>query len=199
MCKYINLLILEILIKMYKKLVKKRGRIYSYYYHNVREQGRIKNICLGSDLRKARERLNSLKKPSYNLLDNAPIPGKKFEINIGKVLTVVLILILGFGFLYFFNEITGLVVYENTVNLEVNNFVSSNAYVNININNNEYIKSINEFNLELINESYYVENLSINLEEFNLGYGSHNINVSLFDNNSLIASIYEIVNIEENI
>ncbi|MBU2634599.1 MAG: hypothetical protein KJ674_05140, partial [Nanoarchaeota archaeon] len=95
---------------MYKKLVKKGGRLYTYYYHNIREEGRVKNICLGSNLKDARKKLCGLRNENYNLLDNAPEPNKRF--NFGPVFVIFFILLFGFGFIYFFEDITGFVIEE---------------------------------------------------------------------------------------
>ena len=32
---------------MYKKEVRINGKKYSYYYYNLREEGRVRNVCLG--------------------------------------------------------------------------------------------------------------------------------------------------------
>ncbi|MBM3199890.1 hypothetical protein FJZ53_03045 [Candidatus Woesearchaeota archaeon] len=45
---------------MYKREIKIQGKQYSYYYHNIKVKGKVKNIFLGSDLEKAKEKLAKL-------------------------------------------------------------------------------------------------------------------------------------------
>jgi len=83
---------------LYKKEVFVKGRKYSYYYHNIRSEGKIKNICLGSDLKKAREKLKEL-----NQQDN---PSNFFDfINFSnkKLIPIFIILLLISGFIFYYN------------------------------------------------------------------------------------------------
>ena len=121
-----------------------------------------------------------------NLLDNASKPDKRF--NIGQFFVIFLILLLGFLFLYFNDEITGLVVYEEPISLGVNNFVSNESYIVVNVGGEDYLKNINEFDLEFVNGTVFIEDLVINLSGLGLGYGNYDLNISLFDNGSLISS-----------
>ncbi len=45
---------------MYRKIVRTGVYSYVYYYHNVKIQGRVRNICLGSDFEKAKTKLERI-------------------------------------------------------------------------------------------------------------------------------------------
>jgi len=47
---------------VYKKEVKINGKKYSYYYYNLREGDRVRNICLGSD---KKLKINLIKETLY--------------------------------------------------------------------------------------------------------------------------------------
>ena len=133
---------------MYKKEVKINGKKYSYYYYNLREEGRVRNICLGSDRKLAKEKEVKLRE-EFNLLEKAPEPAKRFEFgNVGKGALIILIILSCLGFFYLFNGITGLVVYSDDIVLDVNEYVSSDALVFLTVNLEEYNKSISEFGIE---------------------------------------------------
>ena len=133
---------------MYKKEVRINGKKYSYYYYNLREEGRVRNVCLGSDKKLAKEKEVKLR-GGFNLLEKAPEPVKRFEFGkIGKGALILLIILFGFGFFYLFNNITGLVVFNDNIVLDVNEYVSSDALVFLTVNLQEYNKSISEFGIE---------------------------------------------------
>jgi hypothetical protein len=46
--------------RLYKKVVKARGKSYVYYYHNFKIEGKVRNMCLGSDLGKAQRELRKI-------------------------------------------------------------------------------------------------------------------------------------------
>ncbi len=45
---------------MYKKVVRAGRNSYVYYYHNVKIEGKVRNICLGSDPEKAKRELKKI-------------------------------------------------------------------------------------------------------------------------------------------
>ena len=53
---------------MYKKIIKKSGKEYSYYYHNVKVKGRVKNIFLSDNKKEALVKLNELRNGGANNL-----------------------------------------------------------------------------------------------------------------------------------
>ncbi|MCD4666751.1 hypothetical protein K8R47_03000 [archaeon] len=172
---------------MYKKIIKRGGRFYTYYYYNFREGNKVKNICLGSDKKLAKEKIKSL------LLDQGkevPKSGNFLDQNYVKFSFFVLTIIFGGLFFYFFNDITGLVVYsEDVIQLDVNDYVSSGAIVYLSVNGMEYSNSIDSYGLKQENDSYYVENLLVNISNFDLSLdlGKYNFIVSLVDNETLVA------------
>ena len=46
---------------MYSKIIKKGAKKYKYYYHNIKVNGRVKNVLLGSSRKEALIKLNKLK------------------------------------------------------------------------------------------------------------------------------------------
>ncbi len=101
---------------MYKKLIKRGSKTYSYYYHNYRKGGQVKNVFLGDNLKQAKLNLNK-----FNSLNQAPIPNRQtfFEKKLyqktdknpgysGAILVALFLLVLGIGFFFFKPEITGL-------------------------------------------------------------------------------------------
>ncbi len=45
---------------MYREKVKAGRNSFSYYYHNVKIDGKVRNVCLGTDHGKAKRKLNKL-------------------------------------------------------------------------------------------------------------------------------------------
>ena len=43
---------------MYSKVIKRGKKKYIYYYHNLKEKGRVKNICLGSSRKEALNKID---------------------------------------------------------------------------------------------------------------------------------------------
>ena len=92
---------------MYKKKIKRGSKLYSYYYHNIKEKGRVKNIFLADNKKEALEKLSHIRNDHAHkiLLGSAPTPVSK-----GYSLTYYIVLILafaiGFGFFYFNNKKT---------------------------------------------------------------------------------------------
>ena len=186
MCKYINLLMEQI---MYKKTIKRGDNIYTYYYTNIRKEGKVRNIFLSSDKREAVRLEQELK-------NNIPQPKERESGGANKILskdTIFLFLgiFLFFGmFLYLFNGITGFAVLDNNIiELDVNKNVSLNATVFLTFNLNEYSKQISEFNPEKVNGNYHIGNLKVDINDFNvdLKEGSYTFFLSVVDNGELIA------------
>lgn len=48
------------MVKLYKKTIMTGGKLYLYYYHNVKIEGKCRNICLGGDLEKAKRKLRKI-------------------------------------------------------------------------------------------------------------------------------------------
>ena len=57
---------------MYIKLIKKGYKEYKYYYHNIKINGKVKNICLGSSKKEALAKLKKIKKNGFHDLVIAP-------------------------------------------------------------------------------------------------------------------------------
>src|SRR3989344_4240748 len=95
---------------MYKKTIKRGNNSYSYYYHNHRVNGKVRNVFLGTSLKEAKIKLNKFN--NQNSFD-APIPNRIPSINSGAILTIMFLLLLGIG-LYALDpdSITGLVTEE---------------------------------------------------------------------------------------
>src|SRR3989344_5352275 len=77
MCKYINLLMEQI---MYKKTIKRGDNIYTYYYTNIRKEGKVRNIFLSSDKREAVRLEQELK-------NNIPQPKERESGGANKILS----------------------------------------------------------------------------------------------------------------
>ena len=110
---------------MYIKKVKIRNKKYKYYYHNIKVNYKVKNICLGNN------KENALKKLQKLMQDN--IKGKLTEdhlweiqkrsnfINLKRILFIVFGLAAGLGLIYYLSPgITGFTVY-NTNLANINN------------------------------------------------------------------------------
>ena len=174
---------------MYKKTIKRGENIYTYYYTNIRKEGKVRNIFLSSDKREAVRLEQELK-------NNIPQPKERESGGANKILskdTIFLFLgiFLFFGmFLYLFNGITGFAVLDNNIiELDVNKNVSLNATVFLTFNLNEYSKQISEFNPEKVNGNYHIGNLKVDINDFNvdLKEGSYTFFLSVVDNGELIA------------
>ena len=170
---------------MYIKKIKRGKKVYSYYYHNIKEEGRVKNIFLGQDKKEAADKLNQLSDNQAHkiLLSGAPSP-ERTNYNFNYALIIGIVLVLGLGFLYF-NNITGLVIYEpNIVTLNVNNNVSQEADIYINVFGQEQTKKINE--ILNFSENIFIENIDVDINnfEFNLDPGVYSFSVSLIDNST---------------
>ena len=61
---------------MYNKKIKIGDKIYNYYYHNIKEKGRVKNIFLSDDKEGAINKLNQIKEERAlkELINTAPAP-----------------------------------------------------------------------------------------------------------------------------
>ena len=207
---------------MYKKIIKKSGKKYSYYYHNIKVKGRVKNIFLSDNKKEALVKLNELRNggannlsfnkllkvipsPDYIKTSSSAIPGPVNISDLRGTFLFLLTIFIGLGLFYYFSGlgITGLVVYsDSNINLEVNNFASKDAQVFVSVNNQEINRSITQFNLDLVNESYYVSNLSLDIISlnFSLDPGTYEFIASLIDNNTELAITSKNITIElENV
>lgn len=63
---------------MYEKQVRIGKYKYTYYYHNVKINGKVRNVCLGRNLEDARKKLREIREESRKR--KRPIAGviKKF-------------------------------------------------------------------------------------------------------------------------
>lgn len=57
---------------MYKKVVKTEHNSYVYYYHNFKIEGRVRNICLGTNLKKANTLLKRILKERRKQINSLP-------------------------------------------------------------------------------------------------------------------------------
>ena len=46
--------------ELYEKVVRTGGNRYVYYYHNVKIKGKVRNVCLGTDLGRAKKTLGKI-------------------------------------------------------------------------------------------------------------------------------------------
>jgi len=173
---------------LYTKKIKRGKKLYSYYYHNIKKEGRVKNIFLGNNKEEALVKLNKLKdEHAHNiLLNSAPSPIKEYKLI--NLIILLLIFTIGLGLFYFIGHITGLLVYEpDIVTLNVNNNVSESALVFVNVFGQEQSKKITD--LIEIHQSQFIGNLDINLSKFRfeLDPGTYSFSVSLVDNSTLLA------------
>ena len=176
---------------MYKKTIKKGDRNYSYYYTNIREGQKVKNIFLSSDKKEAVRLENELKNNKSgkeNLLYNSSQHRERFGGANAIFLFLGVLFITGI-FFYFFNGITGFTVLDNDIELDINKYVSLNSTVFLTVDLDEYSRPVSDFGFEIVNNSYYVDYLSVNLDDFgvNLDKGIYNVFLSLIDNGELIA------------
>ena len=88
---------------MYMKKVRRNGNEYSYYYHNFRVNGKVKNVFLGTN------KLESLKKLETLI---TPLSYKTFDKSSKIFIFAFSLTILGF-LAYYFNigNFTGLTIY----------------------------------------------------------------------------------------
>ncbi len=98
---------------MYKREVTAKGKKYYFYYYNIRENGKVKNVCLGSDLKKANKKLSELKKRNhaFKFMDFLWMHKKNV-----LLLSLIFLTCLAYGL--FFNStnfLTGFATYEVTV------------------------------------------------------------------------------------
>ena len=129
---------------MYVKIVKKGNKKYKYYYHNIKQEGKVKNIFLSNNKKEALIKLKALKSKqtiNYELLRNAPAPHSLLNLNYNSktlldsapspvpekgfnlpLITLLLVFGIGLGILYFILQpsITGFTVY-NTNLANINN------------------------------------------------------------------------------
>ena len=54
---------------MYSKVIKRGKKKYTYYYHNLKKEGRVKNICLGSSRKEALAEIEYNNQKPYIQLD----------------------------------------------------------------------------------------------------------------------------------
>ena len=45
---------------MYSKIIKRGKKQYKYYYHNFKENGNVRNVLLGSDIKEAQNKLKEI-------------------------------------------------------------------------------------------------------------------------------------------
>ena len=185
---------------MYKKKIKIGDRIYNYYYHNIKEKGRVKNIFLGDNKELALNKLNQIKEERTlkELINDAPSPietiGNTIETTGRKSNNLIYFIILLITFvvglsMFYYENITGFITYEqNTIKLDVNNYVARNSSVYVNVFGLEKSKLIDEM-INFDNETLYINSLDVNINEFNftLSPGTYNFIASLIDNNNLLA------------
>jgi len=175
---------------VYTKKIKRGKKIYSYYYHNVKEGGRVKNIFLGKNKEDSIRKLNEIKedKVHKSLLESASSSIKEKPSYLAY-LTLLIIFSIGLSLFYFITQTTGFVSYDpGIVNLDVNNNISKNASLFVNVLSLESSKPITEF-LSIGEDKIFVANLEIELNNFDLSLDSGNYTfvISLIDDNELLA------------
>jgi len=62
---------------MYKKIVNTGPNSYTYYYHNFKIEGKIRNICLGNKLGRAKTLLSRIMKERTKGKNNLPAVVKR--------------------------------------------------------------------------------------------------------------------------
>ena len=173
---------------MYKKRIRKGNKTYTYYYHNYRENGIVRNISLGRDKLKAKEKLSQLTNP--NSPEKLPYkPSQPF-----LLLALLITFTLGMTLLYSFSTFTGLTIYnDDTISLDVNDFVSKEAQVFLVVENQEFTSPITQFSLSPSTSNnisgYNITNLDINISSYpvDLTSGFYTFFASVVDNSTLIA------------
>src|SRR3989344_8802125 len=185
---------------MYKKKIKRGDNEYTYYYTNIRKNGKVRNIFLSSDREEAISLEKGLKanSPSEGSID--PPRVKSFEGSFLRFSLFFGILFLGGLFFYFFNDITGFAVVDhNIIELDVNRDVSLNSTVFLGVGLDEYSKPISDFGLEAVGDNYHINALKVNVNDFNvnLSNGTYTFFLSLVDNGKLVAIKSQDINLLE--
>lgn len=142
---------------MYKKTIKRGGREYTYYYQNYRVNGRVKNVCLGTNYEEAKKKILDKVFTKEKLVDNSgkdlqnynenplhhiellsDIPNPKKEIKgFARALIIIFIILFSAGFFYYFNvldsEERGLIgsVIDEKANLKISGRVISSIESNL--------------------------------------------------------------------
>ena len=105
---------------MYKKIIKKSGKKYSYYYHNIKVNGRVKNIFLSDNKKEALVKLNELRNggannlsfnkllkvipsPDYIKTSSSAIPGPINISDLRGTFLFLLTIFIGLGLFYYFS------------------------------------------------------------------------------------------------
>ena len=180
---------------MYTKKIKRGEKVYSYYYHNVKEHGRVKNIYLGNKKKEALERLSKIKEDISNLKGDL----NKESYFLRNSLIILLFLILGVSVFYFKPDLTGFITYSSSsINLDVNKEVNENALVYVNVFGQEKSKLVKEIT-KFENENEFIKKLNVNIQEFSfsLDPGTYNFTVSLVDNLTLLSITNEQITVED--
>ena len=190
---------------MYKKTIKRGEKEYTYYYTNVREGKKVRNIFLSSDRKEAiklekRFKQRDVDSPAPILTQpkervsgfggaNKPFTKSFAKNGLSQVFLFLGIIIAAGLFLYLFSGITGFFVLENNnIQLDVNKQVGIDSVVFLTVGLNEHSKPLSEFGYEVVDNGYYVDILSVDVNEFvDLPAGSHTIFLSLVDDGKLIA------------
>src|SRR3989344_3653494 len=172
---------------MYKKIIKRGKNDLTYYYTNVRKEGKVKNIFLSSNKKEAIELERKLKNNDFKKSNVSSQPEKRtYGFGGANSLFLFLGIILTAGlFFYLFNGITGFAVIDNgVIELNVDKNVSLNSIVFLTVNLNEYNKPLSDFNFEKIDNSYYVDKINIDINDFNvnLSNGTYTFFLSLVNN-----------------
>lgn len=101
---------------MYKKQIKIKGKRYDYYYHNFKINGKVRNICLGTNKEEATKKLEELLNKDIKISLMHQDHHRTNLRNNSRIFLVMFIAILFIGVLYYFSPaITGLVVYDNNL------------------------------------------------------------------------------------
>src|SRR3989344_4442657 len=139
---------------MYKKTIKRGENEYTYYYTNVRKDGKVRNIFLSSDKKEARKLEKELKANDYYKIGSSdsiqpekriiryggakkPFEKSFTKNGLNQILLFLGILIASGLFFYFFNGITGYSVVDDNIELEVNRYVGLNSTVFLTVDLNE--------------------------------------------------------------
>ena len=133
---------------MYSKIIKRGKKQYKYYYHNFKENGNVRNVLLGSDIKEAQNKLKEIQEKRSSEIKLLAPPSPLYPIR--KMLNatnisflVILVFSVFLLFTSIFNSgITGLAVIEDTsASLNINDFVSQDSSVFLSIEGNEFFKS----------------------------------------------------------
>ena len=136
---------------MYSKTIKRGNKNYTYYYHNFKENGVVKNICLGSDINKVGKKLEEIKSSRSSqqqiITDSKSEPIRKNNTGPANLFfLIILISALSLLFLHHYYpsiNITGYSLLEDTfIELTVNGFISHDANVLLVVQDKEFSKSI---------------------------------------------------------